>query len=50
VVTDLHSKNGTSVLLPGKSAQKLRPGEPTSVIVGTVVDLGGGLTLTVDED
>jgi hypothetical protein len=50
VVTDLHSKNGTAVVLPGKPAQKLRAGEPTSVIVGTVVDLGGGVTLTVDED
>jgi hypothetical protein len=50
VVTDLHSRNGTSIVLPGKSPQKLRAGEPTSVIVGTVVDLGGGITLTVEED
>jgi hypothetical protein len=50
VVTDLHSRNGTIVVLPGKEPQKLRAGEPTSVIVGTVVDLGGGVTLTVDED
>lgn len=50
VVTDLHSKNGTSIVLPGKGPQKLRAGEPASVIVGTVVDLGGGITLTVDED
>lgn len=50
VVTDLHSKNGTSIVLPGKEPQKLRAGEPTSVIVGTVVDLGGGLTLTIEED
>jgi hypothetical protein len=50
VVTDLHSKNGTSIVLPGKDAQKLRPGEPTSVIPGTVVDLGGGISFTVDED
>ena len=50
VVTDLHSKNGTSIVMPGKDAQKLRPGEPTAVLVGTVVDLGGGITLTVDED
>ena len=49
VVTDLHSKNGTTVTLPGKDAQKLRAGEPTSVIAGTVVDLGGGVTFTVDE-
>jgi len=50
VVTDLHSRNGTTIAMPGKEPQKLRAGEPTSVIVGTVVDLGGGVTLTVDED
>ncbi|QNE47452.1 FHA domain-containing protein [Glaciihabitans sp. INWT7] len=49
VVTDLHSRNGTLVVLPGKEPQKLRAGEPTSVITGTVVDLGGGVTLTVEE-
>lgn len=49
VVTDLHSRNGTLVVLPGKEPQRLRAGEPTSVIVGTVVDLGGGITLTVEE-
>ncbi len=50
VVTDLHSRNGTLITLPGKEPQKLRAGEPTSVLVGTVVDLGGGITLTVEED
>ena len=50
VVTDLHSRNGTMVELPGKSPQKLRAGEPTSVIVGTVIDLGSGVTLTVEDD
>ncbi len=49
VVTDLHSRNGTLVVLPGKEPQKLRAGEPTSVIAGTVVDLGGGITLTIEE-
>jgi hypothetical protein len=49
VVTDLHSRNGTTIAMPGKDPQKLRAGEPTSVIVGTVVDLGGGVTFTVDE-
>lgn len=49
VVTDLHSRNGTLVLLPGKPPRKLRAGEPTSVIVGTVIDLGGGITIQVDE-
>lgn len=50
VVTDLHSRNGTSVVLPGRSPQKLRAGEATAVIVGTVIDLGGGVTLTLEED
>jgi len=49
VVTDLHSRNGTSVILPGRQPQLLRAGEPTSVLVGTVVDFGGGLTLTVKD-
>ncbi|GAB3576892.1 hypothetical protein GCM10027406_10340 [Leifsonia lichenia] len=50
VVTDLHSRNGTMIVLPGKQPQKLRSGEPTAVIAGTVVDLGSGVTLTVGED
>jgi hypothetical protein len=48
VVTDLHSRNGTSITLPGKSPQSLRAGEPAVVLAGTVVDLGG-VTLTVKE-
>ena len=47
VVTDLHSRNGTMIVLPGKAPQKLRQGEPTAIIVGTVVDFGGGITITV---
>ena len=50
VVTDLHSRNGTMIVLPGKEPQKLRAGEPTAVIVGTVIDFGGGITLTVEEN
>lgn len=49
VVTDLHSRNGTIITLPGRAAQKLREGEPTVVIPGTIVDLGDGATLTVRE-
>lgn len=47
VVTDLHSRNGTTISLPGKPPQLLRQGESTSVLVDTVVDLGGGVTITV---
>lgn len=49
VVTDLHSRNGTVIQLPNKPAQKLRGGEPTAVIAGTVIDFGGGVTITVEE-
>ncbi|MFT4029171.1 MAG: FHA domain-containing protein [Protaetiibacter sp.] len=49
VVTDLHSRNGTTIVAPSGESQKLRGGEPTPVIVGTVVDLGGGVELTVEE-
>ncbi len=48
VVTDLHSRNGTVIALPGRAPQKLRAGEPTSVIAGTVIDLGSGVTLGVE--
>lgn len=50
VVTDLHSRNGTSVVQPGRAPIKLRAGEPTPVLVGTVVDLGGGCEITVVAD
>lgn len=47
VVTDLHSRNGTSVVQPGRPPVKLRAGEPTPVLVGTVIDLGGGCEIAV---
>ncbi len=50
VVTDLDSKNGTVITLPGGSPRKLRGGEPAVVLPGTLIDLGGGVTLTVRED
>ncbi len=50
VVTDLHSKNGVFVTLPGKSETRLREGEPTTVIPGTLVDLGDGAVYTVGEE
>lgn len=49
VVTDLNSRNGTVVTLPGKPPQQLRGGEPTTVLTGTAVDLGGGVVITVEE-
>lgn len=50
VVTDLHSRNGTHVVAPGRPPVKLRAGEPTPVLAGTVVDLGGGWTVQVVAD
>jgi hypothetical protein len=50
VVTDLASRNGTLVTLPGGSPRKLRGYEPTVVLPGTVIDLGGGVSFTVRED
>ncbi|WP_394552423.1 FHA domain-containing protein [Agromyces sp. MMS24-JH15] len=49
VVTDLHSRNGTQVVQPGRPPVKLRGGEPTPVLAGTVVDLGGGCVIAVVE-
>ncbi len=49
VVTDLHARNGTMCTLPGRAPTRLRPGEPTPVIIGSVIDLGGGATYTVME-
>jgi hypothetical protein len=49
VVTDLGSRNGTIVRVPGHPARKLRAGDPTPVLVGTVIDLGGGIELSIRE-
>lgn len=50
VVTDLGSKNGTLITVPGASPRKLRASEPTVVLPGTRIDLGGGAVFTVRED
>ena len=47
IVTDLRSTNGTVVLIPGASAQKLRQGESLVVSAGTVVDIGDGNTVEI---
>jgi hypothetical protein len=49
VVTDLGSKNGSIITLPGGAPRKLRASEPTVVLPGTLIDLGGGTTFTVRE-
>lgn len=47
VVTDLQSRNGTLISLPGKEPQRLRSAEPTAIVTGTVIDLGGGVVITL---
>lgn len=49
VVTDLHTTNGTTLLRAGADPVRLHPGERTIVIPGDVVDLGDGITVTVEE-
>jgi hypothetical protein len=49
LVTDLHSRNGTLVTLPGRPPQQLRGGHPTAVLNGSLVDLGSGVSFTVSE-
>ncbi|PVU83789.1 hypothetical protein DDP54_13200 [Cellulomonas sp. WB94] len=48
LVTDLHSTNGTLVTRPGDPARQLAPGEATVIEHGEVVDLGDGVTFTVE--
>jgi hypothetical protein len=48
LVTDLHSTNGILVTRPDEGARRLRPGEPAIVEHGEVVDLGDGVTFTVE--
>ncbi len=50
LITDLHSRNGTLVTLPGRPPQQLRGGQPTAVINGALVDLGSGVSFTVSEN
>lgn len=47
VVTDLTSTNGVLLTRPGAVAERLRPGVPTAVEAGAVVDLGEGVTFVV---
>lgn len=49
VVTDLHSTNGTTLVHPGgDERERLTPGEPVIVQIGSVLDLGDGITVLVD--
>jgi len=48
LVTDLASTNGVHVTKQGQGARRLHPGEATVVESGQVVDLGDGVTFTVE--
>lgn len=48
VVTDLDSTNGIHVTRPGEGARRLHPGEPSVVGADEVVDLGDGVTFSVE--
>ena len=50
VVTDLDSLNGVRVGRPGGPPRRLHPGEPTVVAPDEVVDLGDGVTFTVETE
>jgi hypothetical protein len=49
VVTDLNSTNGTILVRPGGAdPQQLPPGEPVPVPVGSVMELGDGVSVLID--
>ncbi|MDM7831543.1 FHA domain-containing protein [Cellulomonas edaphi] len=48
LVTDLASTNGVHVTRTGEGARRLHPGEATPLESGHVVDLGDGVTFTVE--
>ncbi|MFV0427218.1 MAG: FHA domain-containing protein [Beutenbergiaceae bacterium] len=45
MVTDLRSTNGTVISAPGSSPRRLHPGEAFAVPVGTLIDLGDGVSV-----
>ncbi|HEX2419137.1 MAG TPA: FHA domain-containing protein, partial [Micromonosporaceae bacterium] len=49
VVTDLNSTNGTVLVRPGAvDRQQLAPGEPVHVQLGSVIELGDGVSVLID--
>ncbi len=50
VLTDLRSTNGVLVVRPHAAPQRLQPGEATVLQPGVLVDLGEGVTFTVERD
>ncbi|QAY59937.1 FHA domain-containing protein [Microbacterium protaetiae] len=48
LATDLHSTNGTTLHRTGADPVRLHPGERNVVVPGDVLDLGDGVTVTVE--
>jgi|CXWL01.1.fsa_nt_gi hypothetical protein len=48
LLEDLNSANGTIVALPGRPARRLVAGEPVALEQGTVVDLGGEMSISFE--
>lgn len=48
LVTDLDSTNGVHVARPGEGARRLHPGEPSVVALDELVDLGDGVTFSLE--
>ncbi|WP_243063655.1 FHA domain-containing protein [Humibacter sp. RRB41] len=47
VVTDLRSRNGTAVILPGAAPRRLRPGESFAVPGAAEIDIGDGTIIEI---
>ncbi len=47
IVTDMGSTNGTVLVQPGQGPEDLQPGVPVRLLLGAMVDLGDGITLSV---
>ncbi|NNC13214.1 FHA domain-containing protein [Planctomonas sp. JC2975] len=47
VVTDLRSKNGTSITVPGSRPRRLRPGESFAVPGAATVEIGDGTIIEI---
>jgi hypothetical protein len=49
LATDLHTTNGTTLRRAGAEPVRLHPGERNVVVPGDVLDLGDGITVTVED-
>nr|WP_274636824.1 FHA domain-containing protein [Microbacterium bovistercoris] len=49
LATDLHTTNGTTLRRIGADPVRLHPGERNVVVPGDVLDLGDGITVTVED-